>query len=472
MNDGAPGSNGRGHLIVDDTEFEMFRELTVVSGTETGYIERVEEHHTLEDVRNMILEQWDEDMLPPQTEFYFCIAGTRVMSKQEKNKRAWDLLTTDDSDHASSGSDRPALSIHPIQPQRAPTAEVPESNDRKRSHTTSGASNEPSRSESSAASVSAAIAAAAMMAEEEELEVDEEAIILRSFPSYDPKRQKGDDDAYMGPPTTVTQFSSSLRATCSIPPCMETYRKDVMDDKISEYMKCSTPNCTFKLRLVSPVPFNCPKKPIIETIGIHNHHVETWLEYYTAMVKKTKPTTSKKKAGTTSPVATARSAAGASRLNVDPAALAYAASIPSEEDRSSSSASASANPGEESSSTPSECTDITRTLTLPPDVAAFLDALTLHTDDQTTLDPNVIWARLSDHFVQSSHPLFVPTRDDDEYDDDSEGGEEDDEGEEGDEDDDDDAWDNITSIRDLLKLQVQERVIQVNQSKIERRVIR
>ena len=468
MNDGAPGSNGRRHYIVDD--FEMFRELPVVSGTATGYVERVEQHHTLEDVRNMILEQWDENMLPSQTGFYFCISGTRVMSKQEKNKSAWDLLTTQDSDRAR--SDRPTLSIHPVQPQRVSPAQVPESNDRKRSHT-SGAPNESYRSESSAASTSAAIAAAAMLAQEDL----EETIILRSFPPYDPKRQKGDDDANMGPPTTVTQFSTALRATCSIPPCMETYKKEVMDDKISEYMKCSTPNCTFKLRLVTPVP-TVPKKPIIETIGIHNHHVETWLEYYTAMAKKMKTTTLKKK-GKTSPVAIARSATGASIRSVDPIAPAYAASIPPEVESSPPSASPAASQGEESSSTPSESAAITRTLMLPPDIAAFLGALTFHTDDQTTLDPNVIWAKLSDHFVQSSHPLFVPTQDDEDDESEEEEGDEDGDGcadggdDDDDEDDDDhDTWDNITSIRDLLKLQVQERVLQVNQNRMERRVIR
>jgi hypothetical protein len=66
------------------------KEFIVESGDCQGSVD-IYEHHSLSDVRSLIINEFDDDMLP-SSDFYFCCDGIRVSSKQEQRKLAWDLL--------------------------------------------------------------------------------------------------------------------------------------------------------------------------------------------------------------------------------------------------------------------------------------------------------------------------------------------------------------------------------------------
>jgi hypothetical protein len=76
------------------------KELIIESGESgncKGYVE-VGPHDTLADVRVLLHEELDDDMLPTNDgdaargDFYFCVAGVRLGRKQEPRKRAWDWM--------------------------------------------------------------------------------------------------------------------------------------------------------------------------------------------------------------------------------------------------------------------------------------------------------------------------------------------------------------------------------------------
>ena len=64
--------------------------MVVVSGKIRGSID-VEEHHTMQDVRTLIMDEFDDDMLP-SGKFVFHVNGVRLSSKQEPRKLAWDMI--------------------------------------------------------------------------------------------------------------------------------------------------------------------------------------------------------------------------------------------------------------------------------------------------------------------------------------------------------------------------------------------
>jgi hypothetical protein len=89
------------------------KELIIESGSIKGFVE-VGPDDTLADVRVLLHEEFDDDMLPTYTsssssmmkdadadavitdaaldDFYFCVAGVRLSRKQERRKRAWDWV--------------------------------------------------------------------------------------------------------------------------------------------------------------------------------------------------------------------------------------------------------------------------------------------------------------------------------------------------------------------------------------------
>jgi hypothetical protein len=73
------------------------KELIIESGNCKGFVE-VGPHDTLAEVRAMLHEEFDDDMLPTndgdaaRDDFYFCVAGVRLSRKQEPRKRAWDWV--------------------------------------------------------------------------------------------------------------------------------------------------------------------------------------------------------------------------------------------------------------------------------------------------------------------------------------------------------------------------------------------
>jgi hypothetical protein len=73
------------------------KELIIESGNCKGSVE-IGSHDTLADVRALLHEEFDDDMLPTndgdaaRDDFYFCVAGVRLGRKQEPRKRAWDWV--------------------------------------------------------------------------------------------------------------------------------------------------------------------------------------------------------------------------------------------------------------------------------------------------------------------------------------------------------------------------------------------
>jgi hypothetical protein len=69
----------------------MTKELVIVSGDIRGEVE-VCQTDTLHDVRALILEEFDDDMLPFE-DFCFHVNDIRISEKQEGKKQAWTLST-------------------------------------------------------------------------------------------------------------------------------------------------------------------------------------------------------------------------------------------------------------------------------------------------------------------------------------------------------------------------------------------
>ena len=66
------------------------KELVIVSGNDKGFVD-VQAYHVLADVRRLLKEKFDDDMLPCG-EFFFCANGVRLSSKQEARKLAWGYI--------------------------------------------------------------------------------------------------------------------------------------------------------------------------------------------------------------------------------------------------------------------------------------------------------------------------------------------------------------------------------------------
>lgn len=66
-------------------------ELIINSGGVSGFVE-VSLEDTMSHVRSLIMDEFDEDMIPDQGDFYFCVNGIRLSAKQEARKLAMDLL--------------------------------------------------------------------------------------------------------------------------------------------------------------------------------------------------------------------------------------------------------------------------------------------------------------------------------------------------------------------------------------------
>ena len=77
-------------------------ELIINSGGVSGFVE-VSPTDTLLHVRSLIMDEFDEDMIPDEGDFYFCVNGIRLSAKQEARKLAMDLLN---------GDGNPTVSIH------------------------------------------------------------------------------------------------------------------------------------------------------------------------------------------------------------------------------------------------------------------------------------------------------------------------------------------------------------------------
>ena len=69
----------------------MTKELLIVTGDLKGEVE-ICETDTLKDVRALILEEFDDEMLPFQ-DFCFHVNDIRISEKQERKKQAWNLST-------------------------------------------------------------------------------------------------------------------------------------------------------------------------------------------------------------------------------------------------------------------------------------------------------------------------------------------------------------------------------------------
>jgi hypothetical protein len=77
------------------TSMDETKEFIVTSGHRNGSVE-VDSEHTLSDVRALILDDFDEHMLPPPTqEWAFWVNGLHVGSKLELEISAWDIIDED-----------------------------------------------------------------------------------------------------------------------------------------------------------------------------------------------------------------------------------------------------------------------------------------------------------------------------------------------------------------------------------------
>lgn len=68
----------------------QLKELVIESGGVPGFVE-VAPTDTLSNVRSLIMDEFDDDMIPDEGDFYFCVNGIRMSAKQEARKNAWDL---------------------------------------------------------------------------------------------------------------------------------------------------------------------------------------------------------------------------------------------------------------------------------------------------------------------------------------------------------------------------------------------
>jgi nitrate reductase NapAB chaperone NapD len=97
-----------------------------------GYVD-VLPNHTLADVRTLIFECFDEDMLPPDHDFYFCAYGIRVSKKQEARKLVWPLAAAAALRHVKAITNSTVVSIHSRLPreqlQKRPRTEHENKND-------------------------------------------------------------------------------------------------------------------------------------------------------------------------------------------------------------------------------------------------------------------------------------------------------------------------------------------------------
>jgi hypothetical protein len=57
-------------------------ELIINSGGVSGFVE-ISLKDTMSHVRSLIMDEFDEDMIPDQGDFYFCVNGIRLSTKQE-----------------------------------------------------------------------------------------------------------------------------------------------------------------------------------------------------------------------------------------------------------------------------------------------------------------------------------------------------------------------------------------------------
>jgi hypothetical protein len=82
----------------------MTKELVIVAGDIKGAVE-ICETDTLEDVRALILEEFDDDMLPFE---YFCfhVNDIRISEKQERKKQVWSLSTVSLHSKSKQGTKR------------------------------------------------------------------------------------------------------------------------------------------------------------------------------------------------------------------------------------------------------------------------------------------------------------------------------------------------------------------------------
>ena len=67
--------------------------IACCDGACTGFVE-VCRTDTLSDVRSLVMDDFDDDMIPDDGDFYFAVNGIRLSIKQEARKSAWDLLET------------------------------------------------------------------------------------------------------------------------------------------------------------------------------------------------------------------------------------------------------------------------------------------------------------------------------------------------------------------------------------------
>jgi hypothetical protein len=98
-----------------------------------GYVD-VLPNHTLADVRTLIFEYFDEDMLPTDADFYFCVYSIRVSKKQEARKRVWALAAAAAVHHGTAITNNIVVSIHSRLPpeqllQKRPRTEHNNDND-------------------------------------------------------------------------------------------------------------------------------------------------------------------------------------------------------------------------------------------------------------------------------------------------------------------------------------------------------
>lgn len=77
----------------DENGASLFKELVISSGGVSGFVE-VSSRDTLSDVRSLIMEEFDDDMIPDEGDFYFSANTIRLSAKQEARKLAWDLLSS------------------------------------------------------------------------------------------------------------------------------------------------------------------------------------------------------------------------------------------------------------------------------------------------------------------------------------------------------------------------------------------
>ena len=66
------------------------KELVICCQECSGFVE-IKANHTLSDVRSLIMDEFDDDMIPDEGDFYFSVDGIRLSAKQESRRKAWDL---------------------------------------------------------------------------------------------------------------------------------------------------------------------------------------------------------------------------------------------------------------------------------------------------------------------------------------------------------------------------------------------